>query len=211
MTSCLNINSVEFQALQKQSGISTVVLKAYCNKFLNEFGRFPELSELPNADSEPHLKELMQLDKYNSTLTENILKATGAPTVQEANVVLNNIYTDKEIKLNEMNKETMVDITTRPSIYKYSPVREVNHRDVSNSALILNKAINKLQSLYGIPINSVSSLQIASSELAEAVPDATTTNAFVYNGEIYINSDIADIDAAIHNNKCNRGGPGCRT
>jgi hypothetical protein len=37
------------------SGIPTIMLDAYVGRYLDEFGRYPELDELPGVNSEPYL------------------------------------------------------------------------------------------------------------------------------------------------------------
>ena len=112
---CINENSREYQTLKKQSGLSDFVLSAYVGDFLETHDRFPYLDELPKADSSKAISEDLSLNKDNTTKTENILQATNTNTVEEAVLVLNDKYRDKEIEILEVGNKSKVYITTRPN------------------------------------------------------------------------------------------------
>ena len=63
-------------------------LKAECRPFLDKYGRFPYLDELPNSNSEPYLKESIEMTDTSAKI-DKILEATGAESIEEANVILN--------------------------------------------------------------------------------------------------------------------------
>ena len=48
---CINKNSVEYQALKNKSGIPEFILEAISAEYLEKYGRFPELDELPKSNS----------------------------------------------------------------------------------------------------------------------------------------------------------------
>lgn len=62
----------------------------------------------------------------------------------------------------------------------------------------LEKILDRLENLYGIPFIRVTTKQLNSSEFKDIIPNAAGTNAFIYNGQIYINTDNARSDAPIH-------------
>jgi hypothetical protein len=57
---------------------------------------------------------------------------------------------------------------------------------------------NKLANLYGINFRNVTIADLQNDKKFESVIDAKHTNAFILDGEIYINMDVADIDAPMH-------------
>lgn len=67
-----------------------------------------------------------------------------------------------------------------------------------NGYLILNNALQKLASLHGITFNETSDAELNSDKWKGIIPDASLVNAFIYNGQIYINLDRANLDAPIH-------------
>ena len=67
-----------------------------------------------------------------------------------------------------------------------------------NGYLVFTNALNKLASLYGIKFNDITNAELNSEEWKSVIPDVNSVNAFVYNGQIYINIDKANLDAPIH-------------
>jgi sulfur carrier protein ThiS len=50
----------------------------------------------------------------------------------------------------------------------------------------------------GINIKSMTISKMKSQGLLDQIPDAAQAVAFIYNGDVYINSDVATIDSKIH-------------
>ena len=67
-----------------------------------------------------------------------------------------------------------------------------------NGYLVLNNAIQKLASLYGITFNTVTDAELNSERWRDLMPESKLVNAFVYDGQIYINVDRASLDAPLH-------------
>lgn len=196
MASCINKNSVEFQTLKKKSGLSEFILESICRSYQEEYGRFPYLDEIP-SDSSTYLKDQIKLKDNNSTETDNILNYTNTSSVEEANIELNNQHRDLEIKLTPLSKETLVDVKKRPSPYREGETVETDTSSV-NSASFLNKAIENLNKLYGISVISTTTDELSQGEFKNIVVDPTHSAAFIYNGNIYINTDIASVDSPVH-------------
>ena len=115
MLSCINKNSIEYQTLKNRSGINDFILESVCRSFLEKYGRFPYLDELPDTNSEPALKEELKINKHNSTKIDTILSVTGTQTIEEANSTLNNQYRDLEVEITPLNKEAIIEINKRPT------------------------------------------------------------------------------------------------
>ena len=192
---CVNKNLREFQTLKKQSGLSDFVLSAYVGKSLDELNRYPYLDELPNANSEEAIKEDLKLNKDNITNTENILQATNTKSVEEAVQTLNNKYRDKEIEVLEVGSKTKVYITTRPTLN--SEIGKDTDNENVNDFQYFNDVLDKLQSLYGIDIIPISNDELSKDEWREIV-GVNQVKAFIYNGNIYLNTDIATVDSPVH-------------
>ena len=59
------------------------------------------------------------------------------------------------------------------------------------------KYLEKMAKTMGININSISIDRMKTEGILEQLPDAAQASAFIYNGDIYINSDIATIDSVV--------------
>ena len=194
---CINRNSREYQTLKKQSGLSDFVLSAYVGDFLETHDRFPYLDELPEADSSKAISEDLSLKKDNTTKTENILQATNTNTVEEAVPVLNDRYRDKEIEVLEVGSKSKVYITTRPNTTQNQDEKINNNYENVNSFTFFNEIIDKLQTLYGINIIPITNAELSQDRWA-SITGTKGVKSFIYNGNIYINTDIATVDSPVH-------------
>ena len=199
MAACINRSAGEYQALQKMSGLPQDTLDFWCQYFLTKYDRFPELDELPGVNSESHLLNALNAKKTKTLTivnTSDVLELSGKETIEEATIALNNLYKDLEITLINIGDQSLVEIKHRPTLFNgrtteyednYTP-GEVNGR------IALVEMLSKMRKLYGININL-----ITSSELDNNFPPETkNAKAFVFNGEVFINTDYAEIDAPIH-------------
>lgn len=193
---CVNTSSVEFQTLVKQSGLTKEFVELMCFTYSNEYNRFPRLDELPGVNSEPYLKEQLNIRKKGFTKLINIFTLTNTDNIQSAQQKLNKVFTDLEIEIKQFDSEdAIIKIKHKPQIKPAN--RKVTHSKYLNSASIFSDIIYKLQDLYGIQIIEVNEDTIKEFNLEE-IPGAVTSNAFVYNGIIFINPEFADADAPIH-------------
>lgn len=199
MMVCINKNSVDFQTLKNRSGISEYSLEAICRSYMTKYGRWPYLDELPNSNSEPYLRESLSLNQHNSCDTDQLLSSLNVNTVEEANIKLNQTYKDLEISLSPLNKRTIVNIEHRPSKYgKHEKKPNLFQQDSVNNTVFFNEVLDKLQTLYGINIISTNNSELSKGELSNIIQNAQDTQAFIYNNNIYINTDQASVDAPIH-------------
>lgn len=197
-TICVNKNSVEYQTLLKKSGLPEFTVEAYSRHFLEKYNRFPHLDEIPGSDSSNYLKEQLSLRKNNSTKIQNIIDTTGKQDLEEAVVTLNNRHRDLEVSVFPLEQDAIVDIKNRPSRFGTKQAEEVWIDDVVGSASFLNASLEKLANLYGIKFIPITTSDLQTPEWDGKVPDGYLAKAFVYNGNIYINTDIATIDDPLH-------------
>lgn len=199
MASCINKLSPEYQTLVKRSGLSDFQVEAISRSFMDKYGRFPYLDELPNPNSELELKEFISLKENGGTTVENLLEATQTESVEEAIIDINDNFRDLEVSALQLGDEVLVNIEHRPNKHDLSEKEEIEPiNEKPNSKILLNEVVNKLASLYGINIISTNSEELSQGEFKEIIPEAKTVNAFVYNGNVYINTDVASIDAPLH-------------
>lgn len=197
MLTCINKNSIEYQTLKQRSGISDFILESICRDFLEKYERLPYLDELQGSNSEPALRQQLKINTYNSTSINRILSVTGRQTIEEANAAINDQYRDLEVEIVPLNKEAIVDITHRPTTNNFS-VQPIQVDSNPNSYLVLNNTLQKLGSLYGIKFREITDAQLNSEEWKSVIPDPNSVNAFIYNGQIYINLDRNSVDAPLH-------------
>lgn len=197
MALCINKNSVQYQSLKNRAGIPEFILEAVSRDFMEKYGRLPYLDELPNSNSEPYLRDQLGITKQNSAKVESILEMTGKETVEEAVIDINNQFRDLETTIVPINKEALVDIVHRPTDNNFE-VQPIEQDTDVNSYLVLNNALHKLASLYGITFNDVSDSELNSEKWRGIIPDRSLVNAFIYDGQIYINLDRSSVDAPIH-------------
>lgn len=147
------------------------------NRIKNKYSQ-EELDKLKNHDGVIDL----QNDLYSESPSgRKVLVTTGLKEDIEFVVPKSNQIKSAESNSGSFNK-------FNKNIYDAEP----------NGYLVLNNALQKLASLYGITFNEITDAELNSEEWSNLIPDAQSVNAFVYNGQIYINMDRANLDAPIH-------------
>lgn len=201
---CLNKNSVEYQTLKNMSGLSDFKFDMYASHYVEEYGRYPELDELPKANSEKHLDEYLKVktaDGTKFTSTDHVLKVTSSDTLGEAIIKINNRYRDLETDIVDAGDISIVKTKRRPnqweSIYSGGIEMISSLSPTENSAIIISM-LDKLAKLYGIKFKQINNSELASNEWKDKVIDSRGIGAFIYNNDIYINTDNANLDAPIH-------------
>lgn len=192
MAQCININSPEVLALKEKSGLSDFEIEVYAQYYMDKFGRMPHLDEMRSSDSSKYLSKFLKLNDKNSTNFSRLVDMTGVETVEEINAKLNDDLRDIEVSVLQLNEKAIVDIQKRPESKEVAPIGIKN--DVNNK-VFWEETTNKLAKLYGIKIIPVNSDVISD---WEGITDAKSREAFIYNGNIYINTDLASIDAPLH-------------
>jgi hypothetical protein len=87
----------------------------------------------------------------------------------------------------------VVTVTKRPSEYEADDIEPFEISENINTAVVFNNMFTKLSNLYGINI-----IPITDQEVSKYAPEVHSASAFIHEGNIYINTDLADIDAPIH-------------
>lgn len=196
MLSCINKSSVEYQSLKDRAGIPDFILEAVCRDFMDKYGRFPYLDELPNSNSEPYLREKLHINQYNGAKISTLLDEAGVENIEQVAPALNDIYRDVEVQVTPLVEEAIVDIEHRPTNNNFDEHTIKSDEEV-NSVLVLDQALEKLANVYGIKFHAVTDSELNSEEWSN-IPDVKSVKAFIYNGEIYINIDKNSVDAPLH-------------
>lgn len=191
----INKNSYRYQTLKNMSGISEFTLDNTISMFQEKFGRFPELDELPNVNSEPYLRQALKMPG-NTIDIKTLLEYTGAASVQEANILLNNQYKDLEISIIPYSESAIVNITHRGSVYasiEEDLELETDYNPTKSRQLLIAQ-LDQFRKHYGAEV-----IPITTDDLVEMnIANVGNVKGFIHNGNIYINTDIATIDTPIH-------------
>lgn len=204
MASCINTKSAEFQTLREMSGLSDFKLKAYVTSFSEQNGRFPYIDELPGANSENYLRTSLDITKgTNDSFVSNskLLEYTGSNSIEEAVIKINNKHRDLEVDIVSVGDFSVINIKHRPSLWgdiaENSKEIESNVTyDISTGAI--SSALTRLATKYGIQFKKITNDELSTPEWKYKVVDSHLSKAFIYNGDIYINVDNADLDAPLH-------------
>lgn len=195
---CFNISLPEYQTLKQKSGISSdLILSTYCKTYSELYNRFPYLDELPAPNSQKFMLGQLDARTDGSVETSKLLDTLKCNSAQEATIKLNDIYRDQEVHVLELNKSSVVTSESRPNPHTVRTSETSSITSINNHAAF--SAIGKkLDNLYGIKTILTSSEDIYSSKLNLAVPNAPSAKGFIYQGNIYINTDNATADTQLH-------------
>lgn len=198
MTSCINVKSVQYRELKRLSTLPEILLKAEIAQYQAEHnGRFPMVDELPGASSVEAIKQDLKIREDGTSKIEDILKFTGAPDLNSASVIINDKYRDLDTEIIPLNKTAIVDIKERPSLFKFVETPE-NDFDFVDSAIFITNSLEKMAKTMGIGIKPISIAGMQSEGISDKIPGAAQAAAFIYNGDIYVNTDLATVDSKIH-------------
>lgn len=197
---CLNRDTLEYQILKQVSGVSGFALDSCIRYYLDTQGRYPYLDEIPGVDSSKNLEDTLEVQEINGVKyleLKKIKEFTGVDTVNDAIPIINNKYKDIQVDVTEITAGiALIKIEKRPSEYGI----RVENVDVDttnvNSKSILVKSLNKLKNLYGFNFIEIDSNTLSTDEWKNKVPEANSANAFIYNGDIYINTDTINVEEA---------------
>lgn len=195
---CTIRESQRYQTLVNMSGVSEDSVTLTCNDYLDKYGRFPELDEIPNSDSTQYLIKEFDIHSTKSGTnyqnTQMILDSIGVNSIYEANAQINESHKDLEVKITDVDGTSIFEIEHRPDLYNPgNKPYKVNVESIVQQKLALTEALNRMQQLYGIKIIPITSYDEFPPEL-----NISQAKAFIYNGNIYINTDNATIDSPIH-------------
>lgn len=197
MLACINPNSVEYQSLKDRAGIPESILKPICRTFLAQYNRMPYLDELPDSNSEPYLKSQLKVKANDSAKIKQIYSFTNTNNIEDAVIKINKEFRDLETNIIPLEKEAIVEIVHRPTDNNFNTIPVEQDEEV-NDQLIFSTAISKLASSYGIQFNTITDSELNTEKWRGLIPDASAVNAFIYKGQIYINTDRASVDAPLH-------------
>ena len=202
MNYCEIKDTQKAQTLKEMSGLSEFSVNSFIKGFSEKYGRFPELDEIPYANSEEHLNKQLDIkstkdSKY--TTIDKLQEITETNTPQEAMISINREHTDLEVHLNPLNSAVIVETLHRPTEYSEDEIEEKSidfDGSRESNSVILRNALDRLQKYYGIQMIPITKSEL-NSPTFEGLP-VSEAQAFILNGNIYVNTDSATVDAPIH-------------
>lgn len=205
MDVCTIQQTPKYQRMTKCANTEDINLLEFETEFyLSKYGRIPQIDEISFLDSTNLFKVEVNEKKSSSGTTytdiQNILDYTGANTLEEAIVILNNkLHPDLDIDIVPLGKQALLKyskkiVNQQIIAIKKSPIKN----DPIKNRIILTNMLGDLSRKLGIKFKAITNKELASEQWNGLVSDAKGVNAFIYNGDIYINVDNAKIDAPIH-------------
>lgn len=200
MLNCINKNSSEYLKLKKVSGVHETVLDPLVRDFITKHNRYPYLDEIPQANSESYVRNELLNMKGNSINTNKLLDITSTHSLSEAIIKLNDEYRDLEISGLELGETSILEFNHRPIKYLNQRSDFKNEYDYqsNNSDTVYLDMITRLSNLYGVGIYLTNNEEIKEDQELKDLVDASSAKGFIYNGNIYINTDNATLDTPIH-------------
>ena len=176
MALCLNRDGLEYSTLAKMSGIQGFKLDVMVSHYLEKYGRFPKLHELPGSDSSKYLKTAIQAKDKKST-DENYHEIfTTITRLQQyleiddtqldenvINKLLNSKHSDLQINVTLGKKN--VNISYRKLPTKYDSVVQENLIFLKNSSTanvrLLNSIIENTLKFSGVSIIPITDAELS--------------------------------------------------
>lgn len=200
MAVCVDTGSSQFRALQERSGLSGPLLEVLVSQYQSEHeNMWPHLDELPIKweNSEKALQQFLGLDQASIISQEDLLNKTNTTSLEEAIISLNDTYRNLDIDYSPINDKVKIITRSRPSKFRVVHTEAVDMSHLS-STVYINQALEEVGRKLGIKTINTTSAELIKSGLLDIIPEASTAAAFIYNGDIYVNEDIAGIDSKVH-------------
>lgn len=157
---------------------------------LSLFLNIRNITEYKGTKEDLHKKGTTYVEVINKSAEKNDtdggLVFKGLDDNRKTNQTIYVVHSPKQIKSAVAN--TGLFSRSNNNIYDTEP----------NGYLVLNNALHKLASLHGITFNDISDAELNTEKWRNIMPDGSLVNAFIYDGQIYINLDRANLDAPIH-------------
>ena len=196
MASCV-IKDNNYNRLKRLSGLDEESLDVQVGMYRDGHGRDPELDELAGVDSAPALISTLNLKEGKTTYYGKMEDIAPDGDLGKANINTNNEFRDLETRFTQLGDTVITNIVRRPGYDVYEDNFDVDG-DLTNAKTIsmLTSIASKSEKLYGIPMHVFTSREAELKGLTGL--NWQTKNAFIFNGEIWINADYARLDAPVH-------------
>lgn len=257
MAICVDITAPGFKALkEKVKGLSSFQLQVIISDYIEKFGRYPKLEELPNNSEEQFDKDasiksvttLKEEEQIETVKTKTVRTATSVklPNKKVKSILketgleweLKKVENEEKEELEEgeepkVNEEAEYELTMANSKHPLSTIANAlsvkypglvfynprfdgesfifDYYNLPNSFIetestevpeirqsTLGDIMRIINDTFGIPVNRITDLELASDKWKDIRPKNKVVKAFIYNNEIYVNVDHASISDPIH-------------
>lgn len=193
---CLNTSSIEYGDLKRSSTLSEPLLQAHCASFLKKHDRLPRLDEIPGSNSSKYISEQLKVNKNGGVDTQKLLEFTGQDSIDSAVIHINNNYVDTQVEAVDLGDRAILTFEQRPTDLP-KEIETIYEPDETSNLFIIEQ-LDKLRTAYGYDFKEVTNFDLEQEEWKHLMPFNKTVKAFIYNGDIYINTDNADTNSKIH-------------
>lgn len=218
MSICLDHESFEYQSLKNRTDIPGFHFDAICSYYLERYGRFPKLDEIPNTNSINVLNNKLGsseevLDNESgvpyhqfTTSEEKLKKLLGIPDLDsleknflgEIKQKFIQAYPDLDlISFSKVDNKYTINVRRIASKW-FNRKAEFEQNENVFSIVVINNLIEKAIQRFGRKIYKITDLDLASPKWNGLIDRSKTNKAFIYNGDIYINVDHATIEDTLH-------------
>lgn len=218
MSICLDHESFEYQSLKNRTDIPGFHFDAICSYYLERYGRFPKLDEIPNTNSINVLNNKLGSSKevYDNesdvpyhqftTSKEKLKKLLGIPDLdsleenflEEIKQKFIQAYPDLDlISFSKVGNKYTINVRRIASKW-FNRKAEFEQNENVFSIVVINNLIEKAIQRFGRKIYKITDLDLASPKWNGLIDRSKTNKAFIYNGDIYINVDHATIEDTLH-------------
>lgn len=212
MALCINHNTVEYKNLKNKTGLTEFQLDNFVSRFLERYGRYPRLVELPASSLESFKKMLKDKLKIKKDFEDEITvpKKTFDKVFGEDFNIRDWLlqYLDLKIRITE-NKPSKEDTKAKesytitieqiPNFYNLNKVFEVSEDDSTKyNQNLIDEILDNILKYNGKRIIKITDAELNHRSWKGIVDKSRTSKAFIYNGNVYINVDHATIDDKVH-------------
>lgn len=212
MALCINHNTVEYKNLKNKTGLTEFQLDNFVSRFLERYGRYPRLVELPASSLESFkkmLKDKLGIKKdFKDEIT--VSKKTFDKVFGEDFKVREWLLQYLDLKIRKVeNKPSKEDTKAKesytitieqiPNFYNLNKVLEISEDDSTKyNQNLIDEILDNILKYNGKRIIKITDAELNHRSWKGIVDKSRTSKAFIYNGNVYINVDHATIDDKAH-------------
>lgn len=199
---CNIIKSPKYQHIKECASTSDYKnLTTLSSYYIDTIDQLPYMDELAFIDSSKYLQKKLAINNDGCTTIQNILEYTNTDSLGAALIKLNSeLHPDLNINLLSYGDSIKVYYKRRP--HKINGISsssiDIQNIPYEHKQIIFQNMLFELAKQFGIQFNYITSQELNSDQWVNLIGDAKLSNAFVYQGQIYINTDNASIDAPLH-------------
>lgn len=169
--------------------------------YMDTVQQLPEMDELSFTDSSSLLKKNLNLVDDVYTTPSDILEYTNTQSLDEALVKLNTeLHPDLDIQFTPVSNIVAIHYKRRPHKANGLPSESLQTEEQSQyqKQIMFQDMLYDIATKLGIQFKYITNEELSSDSWKNLVGDAKLVNAFVYNGDVYINTDNASVDSKLH-------------